>query len=130
MKRLSLLLLSIAAAAAAADVQYVPLDPPVMLPDGSSFLTWSDQTRYTRTIHVSGNDPAASDENPGTAERPLRTINRAAELVRPGERVLIHSGVYREMVQPASRSRGATSGGSTGSRGRRAGCRGSTRSCG
>ncbi len=31
---------------------------------------------------------------------PFRTINRSAQVVRPGERVWIHAGVYREMVEP------------------------------
>ncbi len=104
----AILFLSLVAGTAlhGADVDYVPLDPPVSLPDGSSFLTWSDQTHYTRTLHVAANDPSASDDNPGTADRPLATINRAAQLVRPGERVWIHSGVYREMVQPATGGEG------------------------
>ena len=45
--------------------------------------------------------PAASDTNLGTAEMPFKTIGRAAELLEPGERVLVASGVYREWVRPA-----------------------------
>jgi hypothetical protein len=101
-----LLLAAALLAAAAAPVEYAPLDPPVSLPDGSTFMTWSDRTRYTATLHVAAGHPRASDDNPGTEDRPLRTINRAAQLVKPGERVLIHSGVYREMVQPAAGGEG------------------------
>jgi len=86
--------------AAAAEVNYRPLVPDVQMPDGTSFMTWADETAYTRTYHVSANDPRASDENPGTRDRPFLTVNHAAQLVRPTERVWIHAGVYRELVQP------------------------------
>ena len=48
--------------------------------------------------HVSVRHPAAKDTNPGTAERPFRTISKATKLVKPGDRVLVHSGVYREAI--------------------------------
>jgi alpha-N-arabinofuranosidase len=97
---LVLALLCTVSCARAAEVNYVPLTPEVAMPDGSRFLGWSDETRYTTTYHVDQGHPRASDENPGTAEMPFRTINHAAQVVRPGERVWIHAGVYREMVQP------------------------------
>lgn len=90
----------VALSATGASVDYTPLSPPVFLPDGSQFVTWSDATKYTKTYHVNQNHPRASDDNPGTQDRPFRTINRAAQVVKSGERVLIHSGVYREMVRP------------------------------
>ena len=31
---------------------------------------------------------------------PLLTINKAAQLVKAGEKVSIYTGVYREMIQP------------------------------
>ena len=92
--------------AAAAPPAYAPIEPRVLMPDGSPFLTWSDQTRYERTYHVDQQHPAASDDNPGSAARPLRTISRAAALVKAGERVLIHAGVYRELVQPRNEGAG------------------------
>jgi len=49
---------------------------------------------------VAQTHPAASDEGPGTAERPWRTIGRAARQMRPGDAVRIHAGVYRETVAP------------------------------
>lgn len=61
---------------------------------------WKDTTRYSKTYHVACDHPRASDDNAGMAEQPFRTINRAAQAVRAGERVVIHSGVYREMVEP------------------------------
>lgn len=86
--------------AAPAEVQYAAIEPQVIMPDGSPYQSWSDLTRYSNTYHVDQQHPRASDENPGTADMPFRTINRAAQVVKPGERVWIHSGVYREMVQP------------------------------
>jgi hypothetical protein len=77
-----------------------PAAPQVTMPDGTPFAEWDDQTHYTRTYHVCQNYPFGSDENPGTEAQPFRTINRAANVVRPGERVVIHVGVYREMIRP------------------------------
>src|SRR5208283_4647308 len=89
-----------ALACALAEVHYQPAVPLALMPDGTPFLGWSDQTRYTRTYHVSRNNPQASDDNDGTEAHPFRTINHAAQVVKPGERVWIHAGVYREMVRP------------------------------
>jgi hypothetical protein len=84
----------------AAEVNYQPVAPEAILPDGKPFLSWTDQTRYTKTYHVSQNHPRASDENPGTEALPFRTINQAAQVLKPGERVWIHAGTYRELVRP------------------------------
>ena len=79
-----------------------PMTPaPVLLPDGKPFPFWDDRTTYARVYHVAAQHPAASDTNPGTAERPFRTIGRAAALLAPGEKVVVHAGVYRECVRPA-----------------------------
>jgi alpha-N-arabinofuranosidase len=98
--RLLLAIVCAVRCAAASEVNYVALTPPVSMPNGSSFLTWGDETKYARSYHVDQAHPRAADQNPGTAELPFRTINRAAQVVKPGERVWIHGGVYREMVQP------------------------------
>lgn len=86
--------------AGAAEVRYAPLKPRVLMPDGTEFLSWRDETKYSKTYHVNQNHPRASDDNPGTEESPFRTVNRAAQVVKAGERVWIHSGIYREMVEP------------------------------
>jgi alpha-N-arabinofuranosidase len=86
--------------ATAEQVDYAPLAPSVIMPDGTPYLSWSDRTQYTKTYHVDQNHPRASDENPGSEGLPLRTINRAAQVVQPGERVRIHGGIYREMIRP------------------------------
>ena len=41
-----------------------------------------------------------NDANPGTRQAPLRTIQRAADLARPGDTVTVHAGLYRERVNP------------------------------
>jgi hypothetical protein len=45
-----------------------------------------------------GDDAAA-----GTAEAPLRSISRAAQLAAPGDTVSIRPSVYRESVRPAKK---------------------------
>ena len=42
-------------------------------------------------IHVATN---GNDDNPGTTETPLLTIHKAMEMVRPGDRILVHEGTY------------------------------------
>lgn len=71
-----------------------------MLADGRPFDFWEDETQYTREYHVACSAPKASDENSGSAEGPFRTIGRAAAEVKPGEKVVVHEGVYRESVHP------------------------------
>ena len=70
------------------------------LPDGTVFPVWDDRTEYRREYHVAVIDPNAADDNSGTPEQPLRTIGAAAQRLRPGEKAVIHAGVYRECVQP------------------------------
>lgn len=75
------------------------------LPDGSmpgDWMPgdWAHPPHYRRTYHVDQKSPSASDSGDGSSTTPFRTINRAAEVVQPGERVLVASGIYREQVQP------------------------------
>ena len=69
--------------------------------DEERYQEWNNTTEYTKTYFVNCNHPNASDKNPGTKTLPFKTINRAAQQVKAGERVLIHAGVYREMIEPA-----------------------------
>lgn len=71
------------------------------LPSGDRFAFWGDATSYSRVYHVAQAHPAASDDNPGTADAPLRTITAAARLLQPGEKAVVHAGTYRECVRPA-----------------------------
>jgi hypothetical protein len=55
-------------------------------------------------LYVNGLHPMASDENNGTADRPLKTIQRAAKLAEAnhhqniGTRIVIYPGIYREAI--------------------------------
>jgi hypothetical protein len=60
-----------------------------------------DGTSFTKTYHVNATSAAASDRNPGTEGAPFKTIQHAADVLMPGERVIIHAGTYREWVKPA-----------------------------
>ena len=73
----------------------------VLLPDGRAFVSWERPFQFTRTYYVDNGNPRAADSNPGTRELPFLTINKAARVLQPGERVVISTGVYRERVDPA-----------------------------
>ena len=47
--------------------------------------------------HVS---PRGRDSDPGSASRPFRTIQKAADVMGPGDTCTIRAGVYRETVRP------------------------------
>lgn len=53
---------------------------------------------HGETLVVRQEHPAASDQNPGTEARPLKTISAAAARVKAGDKVVIHQGNYREAV--------------------------------
>ncbi len=72
-----------------------------LLPYGNYFESWEVEPKFDRELHVNVNDPAASDENDGSAAHPFKTIGAAAAIATPGTRVLIHAGTYRETVKPA-----------------------------
>ena len=48
-------------------------------------------------LHVA---TTGSDRADGSASAPLRTVNAAAALARPGDTVRVHEGEYREWVRP------------------------------
>ena len=70
-----------------------------LLPDGGKFDFWEDTTKYTRIYHV---DSEAGGYGDGSEATPFRTVNQAAAVLLPGEKVVIHAGVYRETVRPAT----------------------------
>jgi len=51
-----------------------------------------------REYHVSVN---GSNSNDGSADKPFKTINHAAQLAQPGDIVTVHAGTYREWINPA-----------------------------
>jgi hypothetical protein len=71
------------------------------LPDGTEVQPWERPLTCSKTYYVDGKTANADDNGPGTRERPFRTVNRAAQTLQPGERVVIAEGVYREWVDPA-----------------------------
>jgi hypothetical protein len=73
----------------------------VLLPDGREFISWERPLQFTRTYFVDNRNSRAADSNPGTEELPFLTINKAARVLEPGERVIIKAGVYRERIDPA-----------------------------
>ena len=54
-------------------------------------------------LHVAA---SGNDANRGTKTAPLRTIQRAADLAKPGDVITVHRGTYRERINPP---RGGTS---------------------
>jgi hypothetical protein len=71
------------------------------LPDGVQFSFWEKPLSFSKTYYVDGSSPRSDDRGPGTLDQPFRTISRAAEILQPGERVVIAAGTYRECVRPA-----------------------------
>lgn len=78
------------------------------LPDGTEFTRWEQPLNFSKTYYVDNTAASADDTGPGTRARPFRTIGKAAQLLQPGERVVIASGVYRECVRPARGGTGPT----------------------
>src|SRR4030067_3194162 len=72
----------------------------VLLPDGREFISWEQPLQFSRTYYVDNRNTRAADTNPGTKELPFLTINKAAQVLHPGEGVVIMTGVYRERVAP------------------------------
>ncbi|HOK56620.1 MAG TPA: choice-of-anchor Q domain-containing protein [bacterium] len=59
------------------------------------FLILLLKISFSEVYYVSIN---GSDENPGTKEKPFRTIQKAANVVNPGDTVLVLPGEYNEKV--------------------------------
>lgn len=75
--------------------------PDDRLPDGTAFALWEQPLSFSKTYYVDSSSAAADDSGPGDQARPFRTINQAAQVLQPGERVVIATGTYRECVRPA-----------------------------
>lgn len=83
------------------------LVPPVLLPAGKEFKTWERPLAFSKTYHVNASHARADDDGPGAEEQPFKTIDRAAQVLQPGERVIVAAGVYREWVRPRRGGTGA-----------------------
>lgn len=95
MRNLTILCALLTASAAGA------LASSATLPDGKEFKSWEQALHFTHTFYVNNQAANADDNGPGDQQKPFRTIGRAAQILKPGERVVIGEGVYREFVRPA-----------------------------
>ena len=78
------------------------------LPDGAQFALWEQPLSFSKTYYVDNTAAGANDAGPGDKARPFRTIGKAAQVLQPGERVVIAAGTYRECVRPARGGTGPT----------------------
>ena len=65
-------------------------EPPQ--PDGPAPIVPTPNPRWV----VNGALPAASDDNPGTAAKPLKTIAAAVKRAVPGDTIHVYPAIYRE----------------------------------
>lgn len=72
----------------------------ILLPNGEYLTSWERPAAYRKTCHVAREHPQADDGGRGAEAQPFRTIQRAADVLKPGEEVVIHKGIYRECVRP------------------------------
>ncbi|OPZ17156.1 MAG: hypothetical protein BWZ10_01258 [candidate division BRC1 bacterium ADurb.BinA364] len=79
-------------------LRFPPLHAPLALTFAGMLALASGAPALAREWIVDGGHAAASDEGEGTPGKPLKTILKAAQLARPGDRVLIFPGEYREAV--------------------------------
>jgi hypothetical protein len=71
---------------------------PRCLVCASLLLTFTGISLRAATYTVAQRDPKAGDDGPGSAERPWKSLTKAAEKAEAGDIVLIRDGVYRERV--------------------------------
>jgi hypothetical protein len=73
-----------------------------LLANNKPFSFWEQPNKFVKTYYVDGSANNASDENTGTIDAPFKTINKAASVLKAGERVIIKGGVYREAIYPVN----------------------------
>ena len=54
---------------------------------------------YSNTYWVDQKNPNASDQNPGTKEKPWKTLKYAGEKAKAGDIVIVKAGIYRETLE-------------------------------
>jgi alpha-L-arabinofuranosidase len=75
--------------------------------ESENYPIWENTTKYSKIYVVNQNHKNANDTNSGTEAAPLRTIHAAVTRVRAGEKILIHKGIYREMIEPVRGGEGS-----------------------
>lgn len=88
------------AGAGAAQPDHKPPRTDSRLPDGTEHTSWDKPLTFSKTYYVDNTSSRADDNGPGSKTRPFRTISKAAQVLEPGQRVVIASGTYRECVRP------------------------------
>ena len=63
---------------------------------GLAFCLLAGGWGWTAEYYVAQKDPAADDQNPGTTEKPLKTLKAALPKMRAGDTLFVRAGVYRE----------------------------------
>jgi parallel beta-helix repeat protein len=53
---------------------------------------------HAATYHVAQRANGADDANPGTLRRPWKTLAQATRHLKPGDTLILHSGLYREKI--------------------------------
>ncbi len=89
------------------NAEYSDFDQDI-LPYGKPFHFWEKELKTRNVVHVDQNHPSASDNNPGTPEKPYLTINAAAQILEPGDKLIIHEGIYRESIHPLTGGKSPT----------------------
>lgn len=83
----------------------VPRYAMMCVPPAVAVLLLTGGAASAAVYHAAQGHPAASDDGPGTAEQPWKTVSRAAQVLEAGDRVVVHEGVYREYVDPRNSGR-------------------------
>jgi len=68
----------------------------------SQISMFEDEPKIGKTYYVAQNSPVASDSNDGSAFTPFKTLEKAAKIATAGDTVIVHEGVYREVLKPAN----------------------------
>jgi hypothetical protein len=73
------------------DTSEVTVDSTAAPPDSAVADTGAEVSASTGTYYVA---PTGSDANAGTATAPFRTVQKAANVVQPGNVVIVRDGIY------------------------------------
>jgi len=66
----------------------------------AGILSQFEEECIAGNVYYVAQTPDASDDNPGTAYAPFKTLNKAGEKAKAGDTVIIREGTYREVFTP------------------------------